>query len=581
MRNFFWLLKPYAKYGKVYIAVSLIFSCIVLPVDSLIQIYFPQAVLRLLSDGEPFFRIVLTAVGFEAVLLVITLFDDLYGNVISQSVESRITPKINRSIYEKSAKTRYSYTDDPDYYNNFSLAVRDYAGKSAEAARFLFSFLTTLITVFSMAAVLMSGSAWVIIIIAVSFLLKSFVVSRVNKNDVDKDAEMMPVNRKLDYCHRIFYVNTYAAELRTTKLKEAVLKNYDEAAQGRLSVIKKYIKKTFYLFVINDLLVRLAELLIVLGIANSIYSGRIAEAGAYITMIMASEKLNDIFYSLFDLFRTFNRLSVYGGKIRDFFGYENEVCGGERVDTDKPYEVAFRDVSFHYPNSDFCLKKLDFKINPGEKIAIVGENGAGKSTLVKLLLGLYDPTSGEILINGIPLRSYDITELRNTIGVAFQNTNIYALSLAENLRLYGEAENLSADAEKKFGIDAILRKNNASDDSIMTREFDENGIMVSGGEAQKIAIARLTMRKFGLLILDEPSSALDPIAEYELNRLLTQSTGDTTTVMVAHRLSSVRNMDKILVMSGGSLKEEGTHDELMALGGIYYGMFTKQAENYR
>ena len=211
----------------------------------------------------------------------------------------------------------------------------------------------------------------------------------------------------------------------------------------------------------------------------------------------------------------------------------------------------------------------------------MGENGAGKSTLVKLLLGLYDPTSGEILINGIPLRSYDITELRNTIGVAFQNTNIYALSLAENLRLYGEAENLSADAEKKFGIDAILRKNNASDDSIMTREFDENGIMVSGGEAQKIAIARLTMRKFGLLILDEPSSALDPIAEYELNRLLTQSTGDTTTVMVAHRLSSVRNMDKILVMSGGSLKEEGTHDELMALGGIYYDMFTKQAENYR
>ena len=178
MRNFFWLLKPYAKYGKVYIAVSLIFSCIVLPVDSLIQICFPQAVLRLLSYGEPFFHIVLTAVGFEAVLLVITLFDDLYGNVISQSVESRITPKINRSIYEKSAKTRYSYTDDPDYYNNFSLAVRDYAGKSAEAARFLFSVLTTLITVFSMAAVLMSGSAWVIIIIAVSFLLKSFVVSR-------------------------------------------------------------------------------------------------------------------------------------------------------------------------------------------------------------------------------------------------------------------------------------------------------------------------------------------------------------------------------------------------------------------
>lgn len=167
--------------------------------------------------------------------------------------------------------------------------------------------------------------------------------------------------------------------------------------------------------------------------------GRIVDVGAYITLFMASEKLNQIFYSLFDLFRTWNRLSAYGGKIREFFKYEDEKSAGEGTScNNEPYAVAFQNVSFHYPNAGFGLKDLNFSIDPGEKVAIVGENGAGKTTIVKLLLGLYDVSAGQILFNDKPMNKYNLNVLRNTIGVAFQDTNIYALTLDENLQLYGE-----------------------------------------------------------------------------------------------------------------------------------------------
>lgn len=583
MKNFFWLLRPYLKHGKIYIAVSLIFSCIILPLDSLLQVYFPQIILQLLSDKANFMYIVLAAAGFELVLLLITVCDDLYNNVFHELVSNKISPKINLEIYEKSTKTKYSYIDDPDYYDNFSWTIKDYAGRSSEAVQFLFSFLTAIITISSMTAVLVSSSVWLIVIIIVGFVLKSIVVAKVNKLDIEKDEETVPTDRRLDYCHRIFYINSYATELRTTKLKEIILKHYNTAVDSKIGLIKKYIKKTFYLLVLNDFFVRLSEFLIVVGIARSIYTGRIVDVGAYITLFMASEKLNQIFYSLFDLFRTWNRLSAYGGKIREFFKYEDEKSAGEGTScNNEPYAVAFQNVSFHYPNAGFGLKDLNFSIDPGEKVAIVGENGAGKTTIVKLLLGLYDVSAGQILFNDKPMNKYNLNVLRNTIGVAFQDTNIYALTLDENLQLYGENDEEATDLiEEKFGIKKILEKNNATSSDVMTREFDEKGIMVSGGEAQRIAVARLAMKKFKLIILDEPSSALDPIAEYELNKLLVDSIKDTTTIMIAHRLSSVRNMDKILVMENGALKEMGTHDELMRLGGLYYEMFTKQAENYK
>lgn len=224
---------------------------------------------------------------------------------------------------------------------------------------------------------------------------------------------------------------------------------------------------------------------------------------------------------------------------------------------------------------------MNIDIRAGEKIAIVGANGVGKTTLVKLLLRLYDVNNGDILYNGISIKKYDPVELRRKIGVAFQDTNVYALSFIDNLTLYDDySREQINEIVKKMELNSILEKGNGTIDVEMTREFNEKGVMVSGGEAQKIALSRVISGEFGLLVLDEPSSALDPITEYNIMKLIMSAANLTTTIIVAHRLSTVRDADRIVVIDDGGVVEAGSHDALMSMKGKYFEMFTKQAENY-
>ena len=241
-----------------------------------------------------------------------------------------------------------------------------------------------------------------------------------------------------------------------------------------------------------------------------------------------------------------------------------------------PLSLELRDVSFAYPESDFCLKHLSLKIEPGEKIGIVGENGAGKSTMAKLLLRLYDVDSGAILYNGKPIGEWDVHGLRRRVGIAFQDANLYALTLRENLQYYNPE---ASDERRRKALKTVGLERLDDLEKTVSREFLEDGIMLSGGETQRLALARLLMDDFGLMILDEPSSALDPLAEYKMTKLMFD-VSNTTTIMIAHRLSTIRDADRIYLISDGEVAEQGTHNELMALNGKYAEMFRKQAENY-
>ena len=287
---------------------------------------------------------------------------------------------------------------------------------------------------------------------------------------------------------------------------------------------------------------------------------------------------------LIDLITGADELSLNAEKLREFFDIESKIescTGGKLSSEESAFSVELKDVSFAYENSAFSLSHINLSINPGEKIAVVGENGAGKSTLVKLLLRLYDVTEGEILIDGNKITGYNIKELRKKIGVAFQKPLVYAMSLEENISLYEDIPKSDIEAIcEKLGLLSIFKKSGADRETELTKEFDADGIMLSGGEIQKIALARIMSGKFGLLILDEPSSALDPISEYKMNELILGEANKTTTIMIAHRLSTVRDADKIVLVENGTIQEYGTHDELIELKGRYYEMFTKQAENY-
>src|ERR1700678_2893061 len=245
----------------------------------------------------------------------------------------------------------------------------------------------------------------------------------------------------------------------------------------------------------------------------------------------------------------------------------------------------FRNVSFHYPgSSNLVLKQLNFRLEPGEHVALVGENGQGKTTLVKLLARLYDPTSGAIYLDGADLRDYKVEELHQEIGVIFQDFVRYDMPARMNIGV-GRIEGADDDealwtAARKSGADRLLSRFPAGLDQMLGRRF-EGGVDLSGGEWQKFALARAYLRDAQLLILDEPTASLDARSELEVFERFAELTCGKMALLISHRFSTVRMADRIVVLEGGRLVEEGTHDQLIALGGRHAAMFEMQAASYR
>jgi len=245
----------------------------------------------------------------------------------------------------------------------------------------------------------------------------------------------------------------------------------------------------------------------------------------------------------------------------------------------------FRNVSFAYPGSERrILNNLDFTLHTGERVALIGENGQGKTTIVKLITRLYDPTEGQILLDGVDLREYSLEDLYREIGVIFQDFMRYEMTARENVAVgrIEEIDNLKeiVAASHKSLADEVVAKLPGKYDQMLGRRF-ENGVDLSGGEWQKLALARAYLRDAQLLILDEPTAALDARSEYEVFERFAELTGSKMALFISHRFSTVRMADRIVVLSEGQIVEDGTHERLMALGGQYAGMFELQAASYR
>ncbi|MBQ8497879.1 MAG: ABC transporter ATP-binding protein [Clostridia bacterium] len=250
---------------------------------------------------------------------------------------------------------------------------------------------------------------------------------------------------------------------------------------------------------------------------------------------------------------------------------------------DREYEVEFRDVSFKYPNTDFwALRHVNFKFKIGERLAVVGMNGSGKTTMIKLMCRLYDPTEGQILLNGIDIRKYDYKEYHSIFSVVFQDFNLFAFTLGQNVAAstdYDEEKVRQSLIEANFG--ERLDKLEKGTETYLYRNFEKDGVEISGGEAQKIALARALYKNAPFIILDEPTAALDPIAEAEVYSNFNSIVGDKTAIYISHRLSSCRFCDRIAVFDGGRVVQFGTHDELLAdEKGKYHELWQAQAQYY-
>ena len=574
--NALFLLRPGLRFGKGLLLLMLVSRALPSLVNSIVTVATPKIAIDGLLGGDPVGRIILNVSLLILAQLAVGAVQSIlsYGTSIKQ-VEFGL--RFTKLILEQSIRTDYRFLDKPEFYAKYQLTTQQFETGSQNIFNGVVDLLSALLTCAAMFAVIALLGPWVVLIVLAGTVAQVLVSLRSVKYDMEMNREYTEQNRGISYGSRMLTERQYAADMKVSAMGSYVLGWVDKYTRFMKKLYLRYLRPRTLISLAIIFLNHLTTLGTIAYVVWGISAGRIGSIGDYAALIAASTTLSQQLRQLFQIFTSLARVSAEAEQAREFFELPSviEPSGGE-TPPKGPLSLELRDVSFAYPESDFCLKHLNLRIEPGEKIGIVGENGAGKSTLAKLLLRLYDIDSGAILYNGKPIGEWDVHELRKRLGIAFQDANLYALTLRENLQYYnpGASDEQRRRALKTVGLDRLddLEKT-------VSREFVEDGIMLSGGETQKLALARLLMDDFGLMILDEPSSALDPLAEYKMTKLMFD-VSNTTTIMIAHRLSTIRDADRIYLISGGEVAEQGTHEELMALNGKYAEMFRKQAENY-
>lgn len=571
-----FLLAPWWKYGKTLMVGSFISSVLFVPAAGYFSATLAQAVIEMIEAGKPFEAAFLTGLTYLLLALALNLLHAVYEDFYLRWKKQEIEGTIERSIYEKALTVDYRHFDDPSYFDSYKLATEKFASQSSETLQNLFSLLSGVAKCIVYGALIASQGVALLLIVLGCSAFVAYAQIYWSRVSVERETAMVNDQRKADYLRRLFFDHTAVADLRASNIKKPLFSLFDGSVKSRAAIYRKYGAKEF----LTDILVNLAQLgttfAVPVYVAWGVMSGNIGGIGVYATLIASSLELKEALNAL-GWWSSQVALGVaYAQKVQHFFDTDSTIeasTDGEKA-SDGPFSVRFDHVSYRYGGSDeFAIRDLSLAIAPGEKIAIVGENGAGKTTLTKLLLRLYDADGGTVQINGRPIADYDVSTLRGRIGIAFQQSRLYALSVRENMTAYADAD----DARLKSCLEEVGLR--FSLDAQVTKEFDENGAVLSGGDAQRLCLTRLLHSEFGLLILDEPSSALDPIAEYRIAKLIFDRS-PTTTVMVAHRLSTVVDADRIYLLSDGRIIESGTHAELMAQNGKYREMFLKQAEGY-
>ena len=549
-------------------------------------------VLHCAEYHEPFNKALIVVLIILFLTILTFTPDGFFQQYWMQKYKPRLYKALKDRMYAKASELDLSCYDNPEYYNEFVLSVAE-SEKTVDRFLELLDFAVQGITILISSGIFYLLTDWTgIVFVAVSFFLSLIFNKMLNKLNFDLRLKVNPLERKRNYISRVMYLRDFAKELRLhPEMKDKLLKEFSEANDIIIKDQKKVSFKRILLmyilrFVLNTLItdaLYMAFLLYKVVVLHKLgYSDAIVLAGRtgdlrrsmrYISDIPAKAKEN----------------SMYIDKIRSFLAYEPVIDKENGEDGEKGCKsFELKNVSFRYTEeSPEILHNISLKVNPGEKIAIVGYNGSGKTTLIKLLMRLYDPTEGEVLYDGKDIKDYDLRKYHDRMGVVFQDFNMYGASLLENVCL-DDIEDKDNE-ELKENVTKALKQSGFSDrlaslvnglDTSVTTEFDEEGVDFSGGESQKVAIARAFFKDADILIMDEPSSALDPIAEYNLNKAMHEAAGDKTVFYISHRLSTTRDADRIIMLEKGRIIEEGSHDELLKKNGKYAEMWHVQASRY-
>lgn len=544
-------------------------------------------ILDVIETGKPY-KNVLYVVGL---FLLLDIAAAALSNLYEQRTKLKYLPlvqkRLKEKLYRKAGTVDLACYDDTAYYDDFMLSVSEAdkaVNRAEQVVRMVFGSATVLLCY---GAFFAARDITSVLFVFVSFVLRTLLLNCLNRWKYVVRQKENPLERKREYIKRIFYLKQYAKELRLNKeASKSMHEEFDRINEELYRLHKTMGKKSFLLsFTARYLMSDFAlDILYVLYLIMKAVLRHTISLGGVVVLYNSAANLRRGFATVADLGPYALETSLYVEKIRSFLAKKSAIINRKLCEIPKGAgELECRNVSFGYRKGHPVLQNVSLKIRAGEKAALVGYNGAGKTTLVKLLLRLYDPEEGVILLDGIDIRNYDVWEYRRYIGVVFQDFQLFAATVAENVvmdRLTDGCEEPVLRAVRQSGFLEKAERLPKGIGQELTREFSEDGVELSGGEAQKLAIARAFYKEAGIVFLDEPSAALDPLAEYQLNTAMKEVAREKTVLSISHRLSTTRDADIIYVMEHGRVIEQGNHAELVSLGGVYAEMWRVQAERY-
>lgn len=534
------------------------------------------------ADKEHLWMLIAAELGLAIISSMlgrtISLLDALLGDLFSNESSVR--------LIAHAASLDLPQFEDSVFYDKLERARQQTNSRTILMSQMLLQAQDMISMVF-LAAGLVFFNPWLILLLVITVIPAFISETHFNQRSYSISRAWTPERRELDYMRYIGASDQTVKEVKIFGLAD-FLKDRFQVLAHRYYLANRAlaIKRAVWGFVFNTL-------------------GDIGYYGAYVLIVIQTiqgqislgdltflsgsfSRLSGLLQGILSRFSTIAQSALYLQDFFDFFAMKPEIFS---PDNPLPFPeqlqegFVFENVSFKYPNSHkYALRNASFVLKAGEKLALVGENGAGKTTLVKLMARLYDPTEGRILLDGHDLRQYDLKQLRQAIGVIFQDFVRYQLTVGENIAV-GQISHLHdqskiEDAAHKSMADSVVHSLENGYDQMLGRKFDK-GVELSGGQWQKVALGRAYMREAQVLILDEPTAALDARAEYDVFVRFSELTQGKTAILISHRFSTVRMADRILVLGNGGISEAGSHEELLALGGVYAELFELQAQGYR
>jgi ABC-type multidrug transport system, ATPase and permease components len=599
-RNFNWLKSLIGSLGFSFVvswksSKKLMFSRTVLEIVSafipIIQIYMSKEVINLLvtiiqnnnkrSQYLSYFTLLVIAIF---ILQVINSVMQKVSEVCASTHKDLIENYVNMQIMNKSISLDLSYFDSPKFYNelinakNDSMALQTLTWSTVNIIRSSIQIAASVSILF--------GLFWLLPVMLVVFNIPSVLIQKKYITILyNWNRSRTKEQRKMGYINGILSGRNYAKDIRLFNICSRLIDRYSSIWKAWFSEKLKISVRSGVWATLVSTIPQAVVIFITYYVGMKIINGKltVGDYSLYTGIVgQLVSGLSSLISSIVQIYDNNMRISHYS----EFLSWKsNLTLSGTKKPGVKPC-IEFRNVSFKYPGTErYILKNLSFSIGRGEKVAFVGLNGAGKSTIIKIILRFYEPTEGDIYIDSINIKEYDVNELRRTFSVMFQDYAIYSFTARECISM-SDMDNAADEMRMKHAckmseVDKLCTKWAKGLDSYLTKVFEDEGEELSGGEWQKVAIARTFFHNGSIMIFDEPAASLDPEAEHKIFEYFQELCNDKGAIFISHRLSSVTKCDKIFVLEDGKVTESGTHIELLKYGGKYAYLFNLQAEKYK